>query len=112
MNELILAPQNEAAKRSAAIEFCAKFCAQDPRPKYIFGRNVYTRSVLEHINVDGVIDDFTSETMFQGVPILKTKGIERNALILIAAGGRPLSAKKQLDELSLQNLDYFSFLID
>jgi FkbM family methyltransferase len=110
MSVLILKPQNAAAKRSAAIEFCAKFCAQDQRPKYIFGRNVYTRSVLEHINVDGVIDDFTSETMFQGTPVCKTKDVVSNALILIAAGGRPLSAKKLLDELGLHNLDYFSFL--
>jgi FkbM family methyltransferase len=110
MSALILEPKNEAAKRNAASAFCAEFCAQGPRPKYIFGRNVYTRSVLEHIEIDGVIDDFTSETTFQGAPIRKTRDVEKNALILIAAGGRPLSVKKQLDELGLQNLDYFSFL--
>lgn len=110
MSTLTLEPQNEVSKRSAAIDFCTKFCSQDTQPKYIFGRNVYTRSVLEHVNVDGVIDDFTSETLFQGVPIRKTKDVESNALVLIAAGGRPLSAKKQLDELCLRNLDYFSFL--
>ncbi len=110
MSALILEPQNKVAKRSAAIDFCIKFCAEDPCPKYIFGRNVYTRSVLEHIKVDGVIDDFTSETIFHGVPIRKTSYVENNALILIAAGGRPLSAKKQLDELGLHNIDYFSFL--
>jgi FkbM family methyltransferase len=110
MSALILEPQNKVAKRSAAIDFCTKFCAEDPCPKYIFGRNVYTRSVLEHIKVDGVIDDFTSETIFHGVPIRKTSYVENNALILIAAGGRPLSAKKQLDELGLHNIDYFSFL--
>ena len=110
MSTLIFDPQNEVAKRKIASEFCTEFLAQWSRPKYIFGRNVYTRSVLDHIKVDGVIDDFTSEIVFQGVPILKTKDIEPNALVLIAAGGRPLSAKKQLDELGLQNLDYFSFL--
>jgi FkbM family methyltransferase len=110
MSTLILKPQNEIAKRKAAIEFVTEFIAQSARPKYIFGRNVYTRSVLEHIEVDGVIDDFTNEIMFEGVPILKIKDIERSALVLSAAGGRPLSAKKQLDELGLQNLDYFSFL--
>ena len=110
MSALILEPQNKVAKRSAAIDFCTKFCAEDPCPKYIFGRNVYTRSVLEHIKVDGVIDDFTSDTIFHGVPIRKTSYVENNALILIAAGGRPLSAKKQLDELGLHNIDYFSFL--
>jgi FkbM family methyltransferase len=110
MSALISEPQNLAAKRNVAIEFCAKFCAQSQRHKYILGRNVYTLSVLRNIKVDGIIDDFTSETMFQDVPIRKMKDVERNALILNAAGGRPLSAKKALDELGLQNLDYFSFL--
>ncbi|WP_347888809.1 FkbM family methyltransferase [Nitrosomonas europaea] len=110
MSHLILKPQNEDVKRNAASMFCAEFCTQSARPKYIFGRNVYTRSVLEHLKIDGVIDDFTSETTFYGAPIRKIKDVEKHALILIAAGGRPLTAKKQLDELGLQNLDYFSFL--
>ena len=110
MSTLILEPKNEVAKRNAAIDFCTKFCAKDRHPKYIFGRNVYTRSVLEHVNVDGVIDDFTSDTLFHGAPICRMMDVESNALVLIAAGGRPLSAKKQLDDLNLRNLDYFSFL--
>ena len=110
MSALIIEPQNEVAKCKTANAFCLEFCAQGLRPKYILGRNVYTLSVIEHIKVDGVIDDFTREITFHGSPILKTTDIEKNALILIAAGGRPLSAKRRLDELGLQNLDYFSFL--
>ncbi len=110
MSALIFEPLNAVAKQRAATEFCTELFAQGSRPKYILGRNVYARSVLEHIKFDGVIDDFTSEIVFHGAPVLKSKDIERNALILNAAGGRPLSAKKHLDELGLQNLDYFSFL--
>jgi FkbM family methyltransferase len=110
MGALIFEPQNQVGKQKAATEFCEEFFAQGPRQKFVFGRNVYTRSLLEHIKVDGVIDDFTGEIEFQGVPIRRMRDIEPNALVLIAAGGRPLSAKKQLDELGLQNLDYFSFL--
>ena len=51
MSTLILEPQNEVAKRNAANEFCAEFIAKGARPKYIFGGNVYTRSVLEHLEV-------------------------------------------------------------
>lgn len=110
MNTLILEQKNETAKRIAVSAFCADFFAEGERPKYILGRNVYTLSILDHFQVDAVIDDFTSETTFHGIPVCKTKDVEKNALVLIAAGGRPLSAKKQLDALGLQNLDYFSFL--
>lgn len=110
MSHLIIEPKNEAIKRNTAIAFCAKFCKKGNQKKYIFGRNVYTRSILDHFEVDGVIDDFTSETTFCGAPILKTKEIEKSSLILVAAGGRPLSVKMQLDELGFRSLDYFSFL--
>jgi FkbM family methyltransferase len=110
MTSLILKHKNESANIKEACEFCAEFCARGSRPKYIFGRNVYTQSILEHIKVDGIIDDFTAETQFEDTPILKTKDIEQNALVLIASGGRPISAKKHLDDIGLQNLDYFSFL--
>lgn len=110
MSPLILEPQNEATKRNVAQAFCAEFCSPGARPKYIFGRNVYTRSVLDHLRVDGVIDDFTEETDFHGSPVRKTQDVEKNALILIAAGGRPQSVKKMLDAQGFQNLDYFSFL--
>jgi len=110
MSPLILDIQNELAKRAEATEFCTAFCKEKSRPKYIFGKNVYTQSVIKHIKVDGVIDDYSSEIMFHGVPILKSKDVEKNALILNAAGGRPLTVKKQLDQQFFENLDYFSFL--
>jgi FkbM family methyltransferase len=110
MNNLILETKNEDSKRINGSAFCAAFCEKGNIPKYILGRNVYTQSLIELIKVDGVIDDFTSEHTFHGLPIKKAQDVEKNALILNASGGRPLSAKRHLDELGLQNLDYFSFL--
>jgi FkbM family methyltransferase len=110
MSKLVFKIQNEVSKRNSAIAFCSQFCAQNSVPKYILGRNVYVYNILSKIKVDGVIDDFTNETLFHGVPIRKMEDVEKNALILNAAGGRPFSAKKQLDKIGLQNLDYFSFI--
>lgn len=109
ISKLICEPRSEDLQHKIASAFCSEFLAQSSRPKYIFGINVYTRSVLDHIKVDGIIDDFTNEIVFQGIPIVKSKDVEANSLVLIAAGGRPLSAKKQIDDLGIQNLDYFSF---
>ena len=95
---------------SLARLFCAEFCSSISRPKYVLGRNVYAESVIHHIQINGVIDDFTKDNTYLGYPIVKITEVEKNALVLNAAGGRPLSAKKQLEKEGLQNLDYFSFL--
>jgi FkbM family methyltransferase len=109
MSNLILEIKNELGKREAANTFCNEFLKKGIRPKYIFGRNVYSCSVLNHVKVDGIIDDYTSEVSFHGYPILRSSDIKKDALVLIASGGKPVSVKRQLDKLGLQNLDYFSF---
>ena len=92
-----------------ARNFCAEFCCSGIRPKFVFGRNVYAASVAELIDISGFIDDYTSESSYLGSPIFRTQDIPRNALVLIVSGGKPLSAKRRIDELGIQCLDYFAF---
>lgn len=89
--------------------FKSLFSSKTPQPKYIFGINVYTESVLEHIKVDGLVDDFTLDPSFKGIPILKSDAIETNAVVLVCSGGRPLSIKRNLDARGIKNIDYFAF---
>lgn len=109
MSTLILATQNEQATAENARQFCTEFCSPNQRGKYIFGRNVYAESVMKSVEITGFIDDFTNATSFLGRPVLKTENVEKDSLVLIASGGRPLSAKRRLDAFRLQSLDYFSF---
>ncbi len=91
------------------LQFCEDFCRNSTEPKYILGRNIYAECVASLVAVSGIIDDFTIDTFYFGLPVVKTLDIPKNALVLNASGGRPLSAKAQLDSQRLRNLDYFAF---
>ncbi|MBP6421257.1 MAG: FkbM family methyltransferase [Propionivibrio sp.] len=106
---MILSAPGEAERGAAAQRFCAEFLADGPRSKYLLGRNVYAESVARHVDLAGFVDDFTSEASYLGQPVIRSQDIPADALVLNAAGGRPLSAKRRLDELGLENLDYFAF---
>jgi FkbM family methyltransferase len=107
---VILSIAGEAERAATAQRFCAEFLAAGPRPKYLLGRNVYAESVAQYVELDGFVDDFSSDTSYLGRPVVCSQDIPTHALVLNAAGGRPLSAKRRLDELGLENLDYFAFV--
>lgn len=94
----------EAAKR-----WCGMFVSRNDRRKYILGRNVYADCVARLVQVDGFIDDFVSDTTYQGRPILRVTDVPPGSMVLNAAGGRPLSARRRLVEAGLDTLDYFAF---
>lgn len=106
---MILTAPGEAERAAAAQRFCAEFLAVGPRPKYLLGRNVYAESVAKHVDLSGFVDDFTGDASYLGRPVIRSQDIPAGSLVLNAAGGRPLSAKRRLDELGLENLDYFAF---
>jgi FkbM family methyltransferase len=96
-------------KNSEAIGFCNKFL-QKNIPRYIFGRNQWGKSIAEAIDVDGFIDDFTSDSQFAGKPIVPIGDIPKEALVVSSVVlGRPLSSQKRIIEKGLRGLDYFSF---
>lgn len=106
---MILTAPGEAERAAAAQHFCAEFLAAGPRPKYLLGRNVYAEAVAGHVDLAGFVDDFYPEASWLGKPVVRSQEVPADALVLNAAGGRPLSAKRRLDELGLANLDYFAF---
>jgi len=106
---VILTAPGEAERAAAAQRFCAEFLAAGPRPKYLLGRNVYAEAVARHVDLAGFVDDFYPEASWLGKPVVRSQDVPANALVLNAAGGRPLSAKRRLDELGLASLDYFAF---
>ena len=79
------------------------------RPKYLFGKNAYAEKVLEQVTVEGIIDDFTTESEYMGRPIVRLEHVPHDAFVLILCGGRPLSAEKRLKEAELEYIDYFAF---
>ena len=92
-----------------SIRFCDRFVGSAVEEKYVLGRNIYSRSVAEHVKLSGIIDDFSTDLEFAGLPVLKTADVPKASLVLNAAGGRPISARRALDAAGLTNLDYFAF---
>ncbi|NBF09327.1 FkbM family methyltransferase [Pseudomonas sp. Fl4BN1] len=109
MTLLILKNEHLAADEKNARAFCFDFYNSTTSKKYVLGRNIYTDSLLTEVNLDGIIDDYTTDVEYLGCPIVKLVDIPKDSLVLNVAGGRPLSAKRRLDESNLRNLDYFTF---
>lgn len=106
---LISPPRRPQANREFAERFCERFTSDPGVRKYIFGYNRYTRAVLRHCAVDAVVDDFSHSDTVDGVPVIPSSAIPRESLVLVAAGGKPLSARERLRQLNVTQLDYFQF---
>lgn len=100
-----------AASAARAAAFCSAFVSEKSRPRYLFGRNQYASSIADQVDVDGFIDDFTSETQFHGRPVVKLEALEPDAMIVnCVAVGRPLTAQRRIDAFGYDQLDYYAFL--
>lgn len=89
----------------------AEFSRRGNRKKYVLGRNIYAKSLIDSYQFDAVIDDFTEEKSFYGLPVIRASECDSDCLVLNAAGGSPLSAKRKLDALGVTSMDYFSFFV-
>jgi FkbM family methyltransferase len=93
-----------------ALKFCADFLQCDQSLRFVLGRNLYSKAIISALPISAIIDDYTSESDFHGVPIIRSGDIPKNALVLNASGGKTLSSKRRLDSIGVENLDYFAFL--
>ena len=79
--------------------------------RYVFGCNKWGKSVAEVLKVTAFIDDFTMNTSFVGVPIIKSDDLPADAMVLsVVVGEKPLTVRDQLEYVGVSHLDYFSFL--
>ena len=77
--------------------------------RYILGINKLTKSILKHIKVDGIIDDFTRIQSSRKKDILNINDIPKDSIILSTATGSPLEVKIKLDNMGFKNFNYLSF---
>ena len=89
-------------------EMVELFVSSTTQKKYVLGINKLTKSVLKHIEVDGVIDDFTRVQRSRKKEILKIEEVPLDALILWTATGSPLEVKRRLDKMGFKNISYLS----
>ncbi|MBE0472556.1 MAG: FkbM family methyltransferase [Methyloprofundus sp.] len=92
-----------------AIAFCEKF-VKGETPRYVFGCNQWAKSIAEHIDLDGFIDDFTSSATFNDKPVIRSSEIPKAAMVISAVVlGRPITAIRVLAEKGIQAIDYYAF---
>lgn len=77
--------------------------------KYILGINKLTKSILKHIDVDGIMDDFTRVQRSRKKEILSIDSIDKNCIILSVSTGSPLEVKNRLDSMGFENFNYLAF---
>jgi len=78
--------------------------------KYILGINKLGKSVLKHLEVDGIIDDFTRVQKSRKKNILQIEDVPKNSIIITVATGSPLEVKIKLDELGYTHFNYLAFI--
>lgn len=104
----ILDVKRATAARAEA--FCEAYRAGG-RPRFVFGRNKYAASVAANVDLDGFIDDFTTEQTFCGKPIVKLDALPADALIVNCVPvGRPITAQRRIDLFGYEQLDYYALL--
>jgi FkbM family methyltransferase len=90
-------------------ELTYKYINDTSIKKYILGINALTKSVLKHIKVDGIIDDFTRVQSSRKKDILNIKDIPKDSIILCTAQGSPLEVQNTLNDMGYTNFSYLSF---
>ena len=79
--------------------------------RYIFGCNEWGRSVAQVLQISAFVDDFTTNTSFGEVPIIKSYALPTDAMVLsVVVGEKPLTVRDHLESMRASHLDYFSFL--
>ena len=80
------------------------------RKIYILGINKLSKSIVKHIQVDGLIDDFTRiQSSRKSKNILNIENIPKDSLILWTSSGSPLEVKNKLDDMGFDNISYLAF---
>lgn len=92
-----------------AAAFCKLFFDASPQKRMLLGRNIYGENIAKVIEIGSFVDDFTEDTEFLGKPVIKSKDIPTDALVVSTLLGRPLTGNEMLRALGVEYLDYFSF---
>ncbi|MHA1381638.1 MAG: FkbM family methyltransferase [Candidatus Helarchaeota archaeon] len=99
-------PYDEEARK-----FCNDFF-HGAMPKFILGINEYAADISKKVEVDGFIDEFTTEKEYLGKPIIHSlKDLPKKSLVVSAVTMATTTANKKLSKLGVRYLDYFRFRI-
>lgn len=81
--------------------------------KYLIGKNEQSAELIDKYEISGLIDDFNLDTQsWHGVPIVATKDIDRDSVVINCATSiSPVQARSNLEAAGLRNIVSISDLI-
>lgn len=93
-----------------ACHFVKDFLTKKNLPKFVFGCNQWAQSIAKQVEIDGFVDDFTSNLIFFDKPVIRSSELPKSAIVVSAiVGEKPLTAQARLLELGVKCLDYYAF---
>lgn len=91
-----------------AAAFCRDFLTSD-RPKYVLGTNAWAESIAHAVDIDGFIDDFSTQTEFLQKPIVPMADVPDDAMVVSVVIGKPFVAEKRMRRFQFDSIDYYAF---
>lgn len=93
-------------------DLCKLLVESNAIPKYIMGSSEYAECVINTLpknHFRGVLDEFSANNEFCGLPIIHNiHELPNDAIVLCASLWHPILALKRLKECGVQFIDYFS----
>jgi len=77
------------------------------RRKLAYGNNIYTKSLIENYEIDGIVDDFSSKP--STLPVYRTSDINGEDMVVVCSGGNILTAFNNAKASTARTIDYFHF---
>lgn len=91
-------------------EFMREFSAGNTIPKYVYGVNLYTESIINHYKIDGVIAEKVQQETYCGVPVILVDDVEDDALVVQVIRGIPVTEERRIKQYQFRSIDLFSFI--
>ena len=82
-----------------------KFVANDNTvTRFLLGRNEHSITLAKLFEIDGFVDDFTSDVTWHGKPVIKSEKLPDNAIVINCSMSiSPVTASQKLQQLKITN---------
>lgn len=102
-------PRNLSLEADTKIQQWSEKILREKNPCYVLGRNAWAESLIQNANIIGVVDDYTKEAEFLGVPVIRMSQLPGQALVISTVlAARPQTAVNRLRELGFTAIDYLT----
>lgn len=101
---------NSDVPNDDARQFTEVFFSKKNIIRYVLGRNIHSESIINSCSIDAIIDDYTKEEFWHGLPIVKSSNLSKDSYIVSCSLAIfPHTALNNLKSLGYENvIDYLT----